>query len=127
MYRISNGQAMPVTEEKTLRITSSGATDFTGQPLKIPAGSMLTAGGRVVPMPGGIRFTDGSAATTDTSPPPATPANAGAVADRASLPPWGAIQAILIGVSRVKTSPGWLLRRAARLPRLALPSKAGRT
>ncbi|WP_009960185.1 hypothetical protein [Verrucomicrobium spinosum] len=89
MYRISNGQAMPVTEEKTLRITSSGATDFTGQPLKIPAGSMLTAGGRVVPMPGGIRFTDGSAATTDTSPPPATPANAGAVADRASLPPLG--------------------------------------
>lgn len=89
MYRISNGQAVPVTEEKTLRISSSGATDFTGQPLKIPAGSMLTVDGRVVPMPGGIRFTDGSAATTDTNPPPATPANAGAAADRASLPPLG--------------------------------------
>ncbi|WP_038166080.1 hypothetical protein [Verrucomicrobium sp. BvORR106] len=89
MYRIANGQAMPVTEEKTLRITSSGATDFSGQPLKIPAGSMLTADGRVVPMPGGIRFTDGSAATTDPNPAPATPANAGAAADRASLPPLG--------------------------------------
>lgn len=89
MYRIANGQAMPVTEDKTLRITSSGATDFSGQPLKIPAGSMLTVDGRVVPMPGGIRFTDGSAATTDPNPPPATPANAGATADRASLPPLG--------------------------------------
>lgn len=89
MYRIANGQAMPVTEDKTLRITSSGATDFSGQPLKIPAGSMLTLDGRVVPMPGGIRFTDGSAATTDPNPPPATAANAGAAADRASLPPLG--------------------------------------
>lgn len=89
MYRIANGQAVPVTEDKTLRISSSGATDFVGQPLKIPAGSMLTVDGRVVPMPGGIRFTDGSAATTDPNPPPATPANAGAAADRASLPPLG--------------------------------------
>lgn len=89
MYRIANGQAVPVTEERALRITSSGATDFSGQPLKIPAGSMLAVDGRVVPMPGGVRFTDGSAATTDPNPPPATPANAGAAADRASLPPLG--------------------------------------
>lgn len=89
MYRIGNGQAVPVTEEKTLRVSSTGATDFAGQPLKLPAGSMLTLDGRVVPVPGGIRFTDGSSATTDPNPPPATPANAGAAADRASLPPLG--------------------------------------
>jgi hypothetical protein len=89
MYRVTNGQAIRLAEEKILRVSSTGMTDFNGQPINLPAGSMLTLDGRVVPMPSGIRFTDGSSATTDETPPPTTPANAGASADRALMPPLG--------------------------------------
>lgn len=89
MYRVTNGQAIRLAEEKILRVSSTGMTDFNGQPINLPAGSMLTLDGRVVPTPSGIRFTDGSSATTDETPPPTTPANAGAANERASMPPLG--------------------------------------
>lgn len=54
VYRIENGRATRVMEPQTMRISPNGIIGFDGRPLTIPDGQMMSADGRLIPLPSNV-------------------------------------------------------------------------
>jgi len=66
-YLVQNGRTTPVTTQYMLRVSPAGIIGFDGRHVALPSGHMLSADGKIVPLPKDIK---GLPAPAKAPPPP---------------------------------------------------------